>query len=62
VNKIAIQRANGITRIGILCEGHTSDAIGILVKAGKEYRIREYDGPQICEACGQTDYLHVEEG
>jgi hypothetical protein len=62
MNKIAIQRGDGVARIGVLCDVHTTDAIDITEENHKRIWVRFYDGTQHCEACGENDYLHTEEG
>lgn len=51
MERCAIERADGVVRISVLCPSCASTAVTKLIEAERRFWSRPYDGPESCEAC-----------
>lgn len=61
MKRCGIERADGVIRIGILCQTCESLALSKLVSERRRFWSRDYYGPEICEACHDDDSMATEQ-
>lgn len=63
MNKCGVARKDGVVRIGILCDACAVNALAILEREKRGFWVREYRGPEPCQACvWESDALALEQG
>lgn len=61
MQRCAIERTDGVVRIGVLCARCADTAVARSVERGTRFWSRDYSGSEICEACHEDDTLMTEQ-
>lgn len=55
MQRCGIERRDGVVRIGVLCARCSHLALAKLVDEERRFWARSYIGPELCEACQESD-------
>lgn len=55
MQRCGIERRDGVVRIGVLCSRCSHLALAKLVEEGRRFWTHDYMGPELCEACKESD-------